>query len=214
MSAEKLFWHDPYLSTAEAQITSVNGDTVTLDRTIIFAFSGGQASDSGTIGGYEIIEARKSGREIFYRIDENHTLRNRDAVGLTIDMGKRRKLIRLHFAAEIILELVYRNCGRPEKRGANITEQKARLDFAMDENISGYFPILLDEAQKLIAADLPVESRFVDEENELRCWEVPGFGRVECGGTHPRSTGEVGGIRLRRDRPGKGLERIEIYLTD
>lgn len=214
MSAEKLFWQNPYLSTAEARITSVNGDTVTLDRTIIFAFSGGQASDSGAIGGFEVLGAEKSGLEIFYRLSGDHTLKTGDTVLLSIDMEKRKKLIRLHFAAEIILELVYRNCGRPEKRGANITDQKARLDFAMDVNVSEYFPLLLEEAQKLIAADLPVDSRFIDEEKEIRCWEVPGFGKVECGGTHPKRTGEVGGIRLRRDRPGKGLERIEIYLTD
>lgn len=214
MSAKKLFWQDPYLSEAESHITSVNGDIVTLDRTIIYAFSGGQASDSGTIGGYEVLGAEKSGCEILYRVSGEHTLKTGSLVLLTIDMEKRLKLIRLHFVAEIILELVYRNCGKPEKKGANITEQKARLDFAMDVNVSGYFPLLLDEAQKLIAADLPVESRFIDEENEIRCWEVPGFGKVECGGTHPRSTGEVGGFRLRRDRPGRGLERIEIYLTD
>jgi alanyl-tRNA synthetase len=45
---------------------------------------------------------------------------------------------------------------------------------------------------------------------ERRYWDVPGFARVACAGTHPRTTGEVGAIVLTRKNPGKGLERIEI----
>lgn len=33
-----------------------------------------------------------------------------------------------------------------------------------------------------------------------------------CGGTHPRRTGEIGGIALKRKNQGKGVERVEIIL--
>lgn len=49
MSVKKFFWEDPYCTTLNAKVTSVKDNVVTLDRTIAFAFSGGQASDSGTI---------------------------------------------------------------------------------------------------------------------------------------------------------------------
>lgn len=38
--------------------------------------------------------------------------------------------------------------------------------------------------------------------------------RVPCGGTHVKSTKEVGFVALKRSRSGKGIERIEIKLVD
>jgi Ser-tRNA(Ala) deacylase AlaX len=37
---------------------------------------------------------------------------------------------------------------------------------------------------------------------------------MACGGTHPRSTAEVGALRLKRKNIGKGKERIEISLLE
>ena len=68
MSVKKIFWENPYLTKLEAKVTSIDNNVVTLDQTIAFAFSGGQQSDSGTIGGFQILEAKKEGKEIFYTI--------------------------------------------------------------------------------------------------------------------------------------------------
>lgn len=57
-------------------------------------------------------------------------------------------------------------------------------------------------------------SDFSDVKNERRCWEVKGFGRVPCCGTHVRTTGELGPIKLKRENIGKGKERIEITLVN
>ena len=59
MSVKKLFWENPYLTELEARVTSVNNNVITLNQTIAFAFSGGQQSDSGIIGGFQIIEAKR-----------------------------------------------------------------------------------------------------------------------------------------------------------
>ncbi|WML32719.1 hypothetical protein [Clostridium sp. OS1-26] len=136
MSVKKIFWENPYLTELKAKVTSVNNDVITLDQTIAFAFSGGQQSDSGTIGGYQIIEAKKKGKEIFYTIEQNHNLISNQDVMVTIDWEKRYRLMKLHFAAEIILELVYQNFNHPEKIGANITVDKARVDFFWNGRIS------------------------------------------------------------------------------
>jgi len=212
MSAIKLFWSDPYLTELEASVTGVDGNTVTLDRTVAYAFSGGQQSDSGTIGGFQILDARMDGKEIYYTIEPGHTLTRGQDVKVAIDWAKRYRLMRLHFAAEIILELVYQRFGHPQKVGANITEDKARVDFVWDGKISDIFPSLLDEANRLIAADLPIISAYEDEDNEERYWQIDGFAKVPCGGTHLKRTGEVGAISLKRNNIGSGKERIEIYL--
>ncbi len=212
MSVKKLFWENPYLTEIEAKITSVNNNIITLDQTIVFAFSGGQQSDSGTIGGFNIIEAKKEGKEIFYTIEPNHNLILNQNVMVTIDWEKRYRLMKLHFAAEIILELVYQHYNHPEKIGANITVDKARIDFFWNGNISEIFPELMNKANNIINSNLSIISAFDDEKNEKRYWYIEGFAKVPCGGTHLKRTGEIGSISLKRNNLGSGKERIEIYL--
>ena len=89
MSVKKVFWENPYLTELEAKVTSVNENIITLDQTIAFAFSGGQQSDSGTIGGFQITEAKKEGKEIFYTIEENHNLIPEQNIMVIIDWEKR-----------------------------------------------------------------------------------------------------------------------------
>ncbi|MDF2909885.1 MAG: serine-tRNA(Ala) deacylase AlaX [Sporolactobacillus laevolacticus] len=122
--------------------------------------------------------------------------------------------MRLHFAAELVLENVYQNYNHPEKIGANITADKARVDFYWDGNISNIFPELENKVNEMIQSDLEIISAFSDEENQRRYWEIKGFARVPCGGTHIKKTVEVGPIALKRRNLGKGKERIEIYLTN
>ena len=64
MSVQKVFWQDPYRTECDVQIITVNGNVVTVDQTIFYAFSGGQESDAGWIGSHRVLEARKDGCEI------------------------------------------------------------------------------------------------------------------------------------------------------
>ena len=210
---EKVFWDDPYLTGLDTVVVSVNGDVVTLASTIFFAESGAQESDEGTIAGLPVLEARAEGLGIAYLMPEGHGLRPGDAVRVEIDGKRREKLRRLHFAAKMVLELVYRAAPGIEKVGAHTSSGKARIDFAYADNVSELFLPILTEVARLVTADLPVTSAFEDEATQRRYWEVAGFARVPCGGTHPRRTGEVGAIVLNRKNPGKGLERIEIRLA-
>jgi Ser-tRNA(Ala) deacylase AlaX len=210
----KVFWEDPYLTRLDTHITSVNGNIVTVAQTIFYAFSGGQESDTGTIGNYHVLEARKEGLEIIYRLEEGHGLKRGDAVTMTIDWERRYRLMRLHFAAEIVLELAYQNLEPITKIGAHIAQDKSRIDFEWGENIAHAFPMLQEKVRAIISADQPIISAFSDEAQERRYWEVSGFGKVACGGTHLRKTGEVGEIELKRKNIGKGKERIEIYIHE
>lgn len=212
MSVRKIFWENPYLTELEGKVTSVDDNVITLDKTIAFAFSGGQQSDSGTIGGFKILEAKTEGKEIFYTIDHNHNLIIHQDVIVTIDWEKRYSLMKLHFAAEIILELVYQKYNHPEKIGANITIDKARVDFFWDGRISDIFQELLNKTNNIINLNLDIISAYDDEKNQKRYWCIEGFAKVPCGGTHIIKTGEIGPISLKRNNLGSGKERIEIYL--
>jgi Ser-tRNA(Ala) deacylase AlaX len=209
---QKIFWQDPYLTRLDTRTTRVDGNDVAVAETIFYAFSGGQESDSGTLAGKPVLKARKDGKEIFYTLEDGHGLKVDDAVTMTIDWERRYRLMRLHFAAELVLELAYQNLKGIEKIGAHISAEKARIDFKWGESIAAAFPLLEGEANRIVSEDHPIGSAYSDEVNERRYWEVAGFARVPCGGTHLKRTGEVGGVEFRRDNIGKGKERIEIML--
>jgi len=215
MTVTKLFWEDPYATETVATVTGVHGAEITVDRTVAFAFSGGQRSDRGTIGGREILEAETRGAEIVYTLPPDHGLMSGDEVTVSIEWHTRYRVMRLHFATELVLELVTRHFGAPPKLGANITEEKARLDFRWESgSIAETFPLVTREVKRLVAANLEITSAYGDESAQRRFWRIEGFAQVPCGGTHLRRTGEVGEITLRRKNPGGGKERIEISLAE
>jgi Ser-tRNA(Ala) deacylase AlaX len=210
---KKVFWQDPYLTHLDTTITSVNGNAVTVAETIFYAFSGGQESDAGSIGEHPVREARKNGFEIVYTLDGEHNLQPDTPVTMLIDWERRYRLMRLHFAAELVLELTHRTLSGIEKIGAHIARDKSRIDFVWNEPITPLLPTLQEQANVMIAADHSITSAFSDEANERRYWEIEGFALIACGGTHLKRTGEIGAIRLKRNNIGKGKERIEIYLN-
>lgn len=211
---QKIFWQDPYLIELETTVQSVDGNRITLRETIFYAFSGGQESDHGTINGFPVLEAKKEGKEITYTLEDNHTLKVNDKVKIIIDWERRYRLMRLHFAAEIVLELVCQKFPDVVKVGAHIAQDKSRIDFEWNQNISPFIPTLQQDAQTIIDTNQKIVSAFSDEPNERRYWKINQFAEVPCGGTHLKTTGEIGTIRLKRVNPGKGRERIEIYVLD
>jgi len=210
---KKMFWEDPYATTHATVVETVQGQEVTVSSTIFFAFAGGQESDVGTIHGHQVLQARKEGLEIIYTLPEDHGLQPGQPVDVAIDWQRRHRLMRLHFAAELVLELVSRALPMAGKIGAHISQDKARIDFAWPQSITPVLSGVEAEANRIISSNLPIRCAFEDEANERRYWEIEGFSRVPCGGTHVRSTGEIGSIRLKRDNIGKGKERIEIRLS-
>lgn len=209
---KKVFWLDPYLTELKTTIETVNANKITVKETIFYAFSGGQESDYGTIGNHKVLDARKEGQEIIYTLDENHGLQVGDHVTIMIDWPRRYKLMRLHFAAEIVLELVCQRFTEIKKIGAHIAQEKARIDFEWEKTISPFIALLQQEAQTIVDSDQKIISAFSNEAAEQRYWKINEFSQVPCGGTHIKRTSEIGAMRLKRANPGKGKERIEIYV--
>ena len=84
MSVRKIFWDDPYQAELKTSVTGYSGNVVTLKETIPFTFSGGQQSDDGTINDFKKSKVQKSGKEIFYTIEQGHNLKSVDIVLLKI----------------------------------------------------------------------------------------------------------------------------------
>ncbi|WP_454780699.1 alanyl-tRNA editing protein [Legionella sp. WA2022007384] len=209
----KIFWENPYQSDLETRVAAVDKNYVLFEETIAFSFSGGQESDHACVNGLPIVDSEIDGNFIYYVLLDGHNLKPGDVVTMNIDWPRRYRLMRLHFAAELILELVTQEL-KLEKIGAHIAESKARIDFFCDKNISFLFERLLSDYNKIIQHDLKIKTGFSDLQNQRRFWEIDGFSKVACGGTHVKTTSEVGLIALKRINIGSEKERIEIKLLD
>lgn len=228
----KVFWDNPYQQSLETKVSQVDGNDIVFAETIGFSECGGQESDVVTVNDIRVLSSRMDKGHpflIYYTFPQGHGLVPGTNVIMKIDWLRRNRLMRLHFTCELILVLMNRLFNetpegvvlKPEeidtkikKRGAHIAETAARVDFECGENIAVYFPKLFEEYNKVIAADLTIEKGFLDETNQIRYWRLPNIATVPCGGTHVRSTGEVGAIELNRDRANKGVERIRILLKN
>lgn len=210
---KKVFWDNPYQSTLTTKAASVNGNEIVFERTIIYSFAGGQESDVAHVNNIPILNSRMDGSLIFYSLPENHGLSQGDSITMTIDWPRRSRLMRLHFAAELILEIVTQKY-HFQKIGAHIAESKSRIDFVAETNVAFLFEKILAVYNEIIKSNKPIHKGYVDLENQRRYWKIDGFAQVPCGGTHVNSTGEVGFVTLKRDRLGKNKERIEIRLVD
>lgn len=209
----KVFWDNPYQSRLETRVVSVDNNRILFEETIAFSFSGGQESDKADINGLAVIHSEIEGNLIYYTLPDGHNLKPGNIVTMKIDWPRRHRLMRLHFAAELILELVTRKL-KLEKIGAHIAETKARIDFFCDKNISFLFEDLLRDYNAIIQKNQTIKTDFSDIQNQRRFWEIEGFSKVACGGTHVRTTSEVGFISLKRINIGGGKERIEIKILD
>lgn len=209
----KVFWDNSYQSHLETRVASVDDNRVLFEETIAFSFSGGQESDKADINGLTVIHSEIDGNLIYYTLPDGHNLVLGDHITMKIDWPRRYRLMRLHFAAELVLELVTRKL-KLEKIGAHIAETKARIDFFCDKNISFLFGDLLHNYNTIIEKNLLIKTGFTDTQNQRRFWEIEGFSKVACGGTHVKATAEVGFISLKRINIGGRKERIEIKLLD
>ncbi|MEM4271984.1 MAG: alanyl-tRNA editing protein [Candidatus Bilamarchaeaceae archaeon] len=209
---EKLFRNNPYLFSCASRITSVSEKGVTLDRTVFFAFAGGQASDEGTIDGFRVLEALAEGPEIYYKLEGNPPLQAGQEVEVKINPERRMKIMRLHSAAHLVYEVFAKHTGIRKLIGSNVNEEKSRFDFEMGGPITPLLPKIEEEANALISQNLPIQT-LPDDEKPDKWWWICREMKMPCGGTHVHSLGEIGKIKLKRKNLGSGKERIEIFLA-
>lgn len=212
LTMRKVFWDNPYQQRLNTHVSQIKDNRILFAETIAFSFSGGQESDEAYVNGLAIIDSEIEDNFIYYTLSSGHGLFPGDPVVMEINWDRRYRLMRLHFAAELILELVSRDL-KIEKIGAHITETKARIDFIYVKNISHIFDSILMQYNKIIEMDAIIKTGFTDIKQQRRFWEIEGFSKVDCGGTHVQSTAEVGEVTLKRVNIGNGKERIEIRLV-
>jgi misacylated tRNA(Ala) deacylase len=234
---EELAPKDSYLSTAEGHVLAVGDGGLFLDRTVFYARGGGQPGDMGTVtwdgGSVDIIDTiRKDGRP-FHVAAEGAMLPDLGTpVEGVIDWGRRYITMRTHTALHALSGVVYRDYGA-KVTGGNMTPGEARMDFELDgisvefghevervlneELVKGYPTEIITMARNialqdpdLIRTKVNLIPEFVDE---IRVVDIKGLDRQADGGTHVRSTLEVGRVEVvKTESKGKANKRMRIRV--
>jgi alanyl-tRNA synthetase len=214
---KKLFWDDPYQTKCTAKVTNLDGNKIKLNQTIFYAFSGGQLSDEGTIGGIKVVQAQKEGEkediiDIEYTLESVPNFQVGDEVEIKIDANRRDKLRRLHSAAHIVYYITIAVLGDVKINGSEIQEEKARMDFGYEDSIVEKIPIIEETTNKFIAQNHKIIMVSDEKKADLKWWTCNQW-KMPCGGTHVKNTSEIGPLKLTRKNKGKGRERIEMFLS-
>ncbi|MEZ2332172.1 alanyl-tRNA editing protein [Mesorhizobium sp. RCC_202] len=234
---EALFRDDAYLKAADAVVVAVNDrGGMLLDRTIFYATSGGQPGDTGLFeradGSRIAIATTITGEtkeEIIHVPAPDQGLPTvGEKLKLAIDWQRRHLLMRMHTACHLLTVV----CPFPIT-GAAVAEDDSRVDFDIPD--TGFTKEDVTAAlMELVRADHPVFTRLITDEElaanpglvKSKNVRPPvGTGKIRlvcigenamidsqpCGGTHVKSTGEVGEIHIGKiEKKGRENRRFRI----
>ena len=236
--SELLFRDDAYLKSATAELVELtdNGGLI-FDQTVFYPIGGGQPSDVGElISGdlnLKVREVRKGdqGKVVFFVEGSTEGIQIGQKFQQKIDWATRYGYMKIHTALHLLSVVIPLGV-----TGGSIGSQKGRLDFEMPEPLENK-EILENELNELIARGLKItESWITDAELEenpslvktMRVKPPMGQGKVRlvrigtetdeidlqpCGGTHVKSTLEIGKIRLGKvENKGKSNRRVHLHL--
>jgi misacylated tRNA(Ala) deacylase len=235
---EFVFRSDSYLTSLEASVTEVTLEGgVLLDRTVFYANSGGQPGDSGKLvmGDGQVIAIATTihpdgdkTRIVHVPAEGQAALAVGDRITAAIDWDRRYKLMRMHTALHLVTVVFPFPI-----TGAAVGEEKGRVDFDMPD-----MPTDLPEREAhlstLISAALPVSDEWITDEElianpslikTMTVRPPMGQGRVRlvrigdidlqpCGGTHVRSTAEIGPLKLGKiEKKGAINRRVTVFFA-
>jgi misacylated tRNA(Ala) deacylase len=238
---EQVYRSDAYARDCAAQVLAINDrGGIVLDRTVFYAAAGGQPGDRGSIeleGGTSCpITTTVWDADKLTIVHVPSDGAQRPAVGQTVravlDWDTRAKLMRMHTCLHLLCALV-----KYPVTGGQVGAEEGRLDFDIEDASSVDKDALTANLNELIAANHPVTERWIsDAELEanpglVRTMSVKppmGSGKVRlvvigengsidlqpCGGTHVRTTGEIGRVVVSKmEKKGKLNRRIRVAFA-
>ena len=218
---DRLYYTDSYLREFTARVTA-DGETVRLDRTAFYPASGGQPFDTGTLGGVAVVDVaddedggvlhrlaapleNATGREVACSIDwtrrfdhmQQHT--GQHVISAVFEELLRLKTVSFHMGAES--STIDLEGGKLDSAGS------AQVELRANQIVSENRPVLVtfEDATAVTGLRKPSE-----REGSLRIISIEGLDRSACGGTHVRSTAEIGPILLRKMEKVRQTVRVEF----
>ena len=228
-----LFLRDAYLRSFDAAVTEVREHAVALDRTAFYPTGGGQPHDTGQLGDAAVVDVRKEGNQVWHTLEGPVPELGAPALG-EVDWERRHQLMRTHTALHILCGVIWNEWGTAVT-GGNMEPLKARMDFEFDPLPEGFGARVEQLVDQAIRANHPIEVSFLprrealqdadlirtkvnlipESVQEVRVVDIVGLDKQADGGTHVRSTDEVGRIRVvKTESKGKGNKRIRLEVLD
>jgi misacylated tRNA(Ala) deacylase len=226
---ELLFRDDAYLAACEARVVAVRDGAVELDRTVFYPQGGGQPGDTGRIGEWRVVDTRRADADsVVHLVESTAGIEAGMRLPIAIDWDRRLRHMRLHTALHLLCAVV-----KAPVTGGRIAADKAHLDFDIEmdrlvkEEIEAGVNALVKAGHEARArwigdAELDARPELVKTmsvapprgEGRVRLVEIPGIDLQACGGTHVRSTGEIGELAVARIRSeGKRNKRVTLVLA-
>ena len=236
---DEIFSRDAYQARTDATVTEVREDGVVLDRTVFYARGGGQPGDTGTLrwegGEARVTDTVKASGEVLHVLEEGATPPPIGAsVNAEIDWARRHTLMRTHTALHALSGIVFTDYGA-RVTGGNMEPGVARMDFELDgitqefgreveqklnaalQNDHAVHVSFVPRAQALTDPDLiRTKVNLIPEAvDPIRVIDIEGLDKQADGGTHVRSTAEVGRVRVvKTESKGKANKRMRIELEN
>jgi len=229
---ERLYYHDSFLYSFDAYVLECaerNGKTVVvLDRTAFYPTSGGQVFDTGKFILSDNREvpvtevAEEEDGQVFHIVPEQLE-KGQSVVGL-IDAARRRDHMQQHSGQHVLSAAFVRLFNAPTV-SFHMGVETCTIDLAV-KSLSAIQVAQAEQlANEIVTEDRPVNIRFVlleearqlelrklppKQTEELRLIDIVDFDLTPCGGTHVRSTGQIGAILLRKIENVKQGMRVEF----
>jgi misacylated tRNA(Ala) deacylase len=233
---EEIASRDAYRAIAEGRIIEVVPEGVILDRTVFYARGGGQPGDTGVLhtSGQEVAvrDTFRQGGKVVHAVPIEGLEPGMEVEGV-IDWDRRYQLMRTHTALHALSGVVWRDFGA-KVTGGNMEPAVARMDFELDSMSVEFGREVEDILNAELVMGYPAEIVFLSREaalsdpelirtkvnlipeyvNEIRVVDIVGLDRQADGGTHVRTTLEVGTVRVvKTESKGKANKRMRIELA-
>jgi len=220
---ERLYRDDPYLLEFEARVVArpehEGRPAVVLDRTAFYAESGGQPWDTGTIDDVPVVAVLENGEDVLHVLAAPLAA---ECVQGRVDAERRRDHREQHHGQHLLSRALVQVAGAGTVSfhlGAEhstidldreVTEEQARTaETLTNEVVWDARSVAVRTVSRAEALALGVAPP-AEAGDAVRLVEAAGFDRQPCGGTHPRSTSEVGVVIVLGHERYKGGSRVRF----
>ncbi len=233
VTTELLYLRDAYLRQFAATVAAVDGNRVALDATAFYPTGGGQPHDTGSVAGAAVVDVRKEDDIVWHTVDSELPTVGQQ-VECRVDWERRHQLMRTHTALHVLCGVIW-NEWRVPVTGGNMEPLAARMDFEFDPLPEGFAARVEQLVNDELRADRAIEVLFLPRDTavldqdlirtkvnmipesvtEIRVVDIVGLDKQADGGTHVRSTAEVGAFRVvKTESKGKGNKRLRVEIGD
>jgi alanyl-tRNA synthetase len=228
MATRRLYYDDSYQREFGAQVLSCEPEargttpawTVVLDCTALYPTSGGQPNDLGKLGDANVLDVRDDEDDIVHVVDRQLPV---GSVQGCVDWARRFDHMQQHTGQHLLSAMFQERFGRPtvsfhlgsdlctiDLRGPEPTEEILEgAERAANQIISEDRPITVRYGAAEAFAKLGVRKE-VQRSGILRAIEIEGADLQPCGGTHVKSTAQIGIILVRRCTKMRQDWRVEF----